>query len=31
MAGPQKATKNARQVANDLLGADVFQYDYNLY
>lgn len=27
----QKATKNARQVATDLLGADMFQYNYYLH
>jgi len=31
LAGLQKATKNARQVANDLPGADMFQYNYYLH
>ena len=31
LVGPQKVRKKAQQVANDLLGADVFQYDYNLH
>ena len=31
LAGPQKVRKKAQQVANDLLGADVFQHDYNLH